>query len=82
MIPRRPMAPAAISQRFFWTRSRFFKKRPSTTNNPIPRTMAKNCLKRLTAALEAVTARDRVQRKKAMVSSSNPMQRLARRMPA
>ena len=41
--------------------------------------MARNCLNRLPWALEAVTDRDRVERKKAMVSISNPTQRVARR---
>ena len=39
-----------------------------------PNKIAKNCLKRLPGALEAVTDRESVERKKAMVSSSNPTQ--------
>ena len=40
--------------------------------------MEKNCLERLPGALEAVTARESVERKKAMVSISNPTQRVQR----
>ena len=40
--------------------------------------MDKNCLGKLPGALEAVTARDNVERKKAMVSSSKPTQRVHR----
>ena len=38
-----------------------------------------NCLNRLPGALEAVTAKHSVERKKAMVSISKPTQRVARR---
>ena len=78
VIPKRPMAPAAISQRIFCTRERSRRKSPSTRKNPSPRKMARNCLKRLPGALEAVTERERVERKKAMVSSSKPTQRVHR----
>ena len=44
--------------------------------------MAANCLNKLPGALEAVTARDRVERKKAMVSISKPTQRVHRRTTA
>ena len=40
--------------------------------------MARNCLNRLPGALEAVTERESVERKNAMVSSSNPTQRVHR----
>ena len=62
VIPNRPMAPAAMSQRRFFTRSRSRRNRPSAKNRPMPRTMAKSCLGRLPGALEAVTARDNVER--------------------
>ena len=59
--------------------SRSRRKSPSTRNSASPSKMARNCLKRLLGALEAVTDRDRVERKKAMVSISKPTQRVARR---
>ena len=79
VTPKRPMAAAAMSQRFFCTRVRSRRKIPSTKNSPSPSTMEKNCLNRLPGALEAVTARHSVERKKAMVSISKPTQRVQRR---
>ena len=44
-----------------------------------PSKIAKNCLKRLPGALEAVTDSESVERKNAMVSSSKPTQCVHRR---
>ncbi len=79
VMPSRPMAAAAMSQRFFCTRLRSRRNSPSTRNSPRPSRMARNCLNRLPWALEAVMDRDRVERKKAMVSISKPTHRVARR---
>ena len=78
VMPSKPMAPAAIIHRIFWTRLRSRRKIPSTRNSTSPSSTARNCFKRLPGALEAVTERDSVERKKAMVSSSKPTQRVAR----
>ena len=79
VIPSRPMAAAAMSQRVLRTRSKSRRNRPSTKNSTSPNRMAQNCLKRLPGALEAVTDSDNVERKKAMVSISKPTQRVQRR---
>ena len=79
VMPSRPMAAAAMSQRFFCTRLRSRRNSPSTRNSASPSKMARNCLKRLLWALEAVMDNDSVERKKAMVSISKPTQRVARR---
>ena len=67
------MAPAAISQRIFRTRSSSRKNTPSTRKKMMPRVIASSCLSTEEGAEEAVMARDRVDRKKAMVSISKPM---------
>ena len=76
--PRRPMAPPAMSQRMDLTRSRSRRKSPSTTKSTSPSSSARSCLKREEGAEEAVTARERVERKKAMVSISKPTLCVAR----
>ena len=76
------MEAAARSQRFRWTRPKSRRKSPRVKKRPSPRITARSCLKRLPGALEAVTARERVERKKAMVSISKPTQRLSRRTAA
>ena len=76
VMPSRPIAAAAMTQRIFCTRPRSRRKTPSTKKRTRPSKMARNCLKRLSGTLEAVTARESVERKKAMVSSSNPTHRV------
>ena len=78
VAPSRQMAAAAMSQRIFFTRSRSRIKTPSTTKRASPSRMAANCLNSPPGFLEAVTARERVHRKKAMVSISKPTRPMAR----
>ena len=68
-MPNRAMAPAAMSQRIFRTRSSSRKNTPNTRKKMMPRVMASSCLSTEEGAEEA----DRVDRKKAMVSISKPM---------
>ena len=82
VMTKRPMAAAAMSQRTFRTRRRSRRKKPSTRNSTSPSKIAANCLIRLPGALEAVTARERVERKKAIVSISKPTHRVQRRITA
>ena len=62
VMPSRPMAPAAMSHRSFFTRSRSRRNSPSVRNSPTPRIIASSCLGRLPGTLEAVTARESVDR--------------------
>ena len=66
------MAAGAISQRSRWVRLVSRSHTPSTTRAVSPSRMAMNCFSTEPGAEEAVTARERVERKKAMVSISNP----------
>ena len=76
--PSMPMAAAAMSQRICRARSRSRRNTPSTTKRASPSSRATNCLSRAEGAEEAVTARERVERKKAMISISKPTRRSAR----
>ena len=77
----RPMAAAAAIHRSRLTRFRSRRHRPAATNSPSPSTMAANCLTSDPGADDAVTARERVERKNAMVSISKPTHRVARSTP-
>ena len=79
VMPSKPMAPAAISQRSFLTRSKSRRKTPRVRKSPRPSSTAKNCLGREAGADDAVTERERVERKKAMVSISKPTVPVSRR---
>ena len=61
-MPSRPTAPAPISQRSFFTRSKLRSTSPSAKNRHTPSKMASSCFGRLPGALEAVTANDNVER--------------------
>ena len=78
MTAARAMAAPAMSQRIFLARSRSRRKMPSTRKPARPMATHKNCLSSAPVLEEAVTARDRVDRKKAMVSISKPTCRQAR----
>ena len=78
VMPSSTMAAPAMSQRIFLARSRSRRNTPSTRKSTRPSTMAISCLKRAWGAEEAVTARERVQRKKAMSSISKPTRRRQR----
>lgn len=73
------MAAAAMSQRIFRTRSRSRRKTPVIRNRTMPSRMASSCLGTAEGAEEAVTARHREERKKAMVSISKPVRPMLRR---
>ena len=75
----RAMAAAAISQRSRWVRLVSRSHTPSTTRAVSPSRMAMNCFSTEPGAEEAVTARERVERKKAMVSISKPVRPMLRR---
>ena len=68
----RPMARAAMSQRSFCSRAGSAIQAVRADRKSSPRRMATSCFTVASGAEEAVTARERVDRKKAMVSSSNP----------
>ena len=79
VMPSKPMAPAAMSQRSFFTRSKSRRKMPRVRKSARPSSTAKNCLGRDAGAEDAVTERESVERKKAMVSISKPTVPVSRR---
>ena len=72
------MPPTAARYRNFLARSRSRRDQQRKRNSTMPAPMQTSCLVSSPGASEAMTASPRVQRKKAMVSTSKPVRRRMR----